>query len=112
MRGPYAGELRSRIISFVAVGGSRRELAEQFEIGVSSGIRWMQCFREDGTCEPMPRGVRTATLEECAIRSLALNRKRLDLTLDHSAPTRADPPVARRCVGDVISIIDKYFLSG
>ena len=35
MRGPYPGELRMRVIGFVEARGSRREAAEQFEIGVS-----------------------------------------------------------------------------
>jgi transposase len=46
MRGPYPGELRRRVVGFVEAGGSRREAAEQFDIGVSSAIRWMQRFRE------------------------------------------------------------------
>jgi hypothetical protein len=44
MRGPYPGELRRRVIGFVEAGGSRREAAEQFDIGVSSAIRRMQRF--------------------------------------------------------------------
>jgi transposase len=60
----------------------RREAAEQFDIGISSAIRWMQRFREDGTCEPMPRGGSTSPLEKYAQRILALNRERPDLTLD------------------------------
>jgi hypothetical protein len=56
MRGSYAGEVRVRVIQFVDGGGSRREAAEQFDVSVSSAIRWVQRFREDGTCEPMPRG--------------------------------------------------------
>lgn len=82
MRGPYPGELRVRVIGFVEAGGSRREAAEQFDIGVSSAIRWMQRFREDGTCEPMPRGGSISPLEKYAEQILALNRERPDLTLD------------------------------
>jgi transposase len=82
MRGPYPGELRIRVIGFVEAGGSRREAAEQFDIGVSSAIRWMQRFRKDGTCEPMPRGGSTSPLEKYAEQILALNRERPDLTLD------------------------------
>ena len=82
MRGPYPGELRRRVIGFVEAGGSRREAAEQFDIGVSSAIRWMQRFREDGTCEPMPRGGSTSPLEKYAQQILALNREQPDLTLD------------------------------
>ena len=82
MRGPYPGEFRRRIISFVEAGGSRREAAEQFDVGVSSAIRWMQRFREDGTCEPMLRGGSTSPLEEYAEQILALNRERPDFTVD------------------------------
>jgi transposase len=78
MRGPYPGELRRRVIGFVEAGGSRREAAEQFDIGVSSAIGWMQRFREDGTCEPMPRGGSTSPLEEYAEQILALNREQPD----------------------------------
>ena len=81
MRGPYPGELRVRVIGFVEAGGSRREAAEQFDIGVSSAIRWMQRFRQDGTCEPMPRGGSTSPLEEYAEQILDLVNDRPDLTL-------------------------------
>jgi transposase len=55
MHGPYPGELRTRVSDFVEEGGSRREAAEQFDVSVSSAIRWVQRFRENGTFEPMPR---------------------------------------------------------
>src|SRR6202047_735985 len=54
MHGPYPGELRTRVIDFVEEGGSRREAAEQFDVSVSSAIRWVQRFRENGTFEPCP----------------------------------------------------------
>src|SRR5260370_6286 len=44
MHGPYPGELRTRVIDFVEEGGSRREAAEQFDVGVSSALRWEQGF--------------------------------------------------------------------
>ena len=73
MHGPYPGELR---------GGSRREAAEQFDVSVSSAIRWVQRFRDDGTCEPIPRGGSTSPLEEHSQRILALIIEQPDLTLD------------------------------
>ena len=84
MRGPYPGELRMRVIHFVEGGGSRREAAEQFEVGVSSAIRWMQRFREDGICEPMPRGGSISPLETYSPQ-LALIREQPDLTLNEIA---------------------------
>jgi transposase len=81
MRGPYPSEVRVRVIGFVEAGGSCREAAEEFDIGVSSAIRWMQRFREDGTCEPMPRGGSTSPLEKHAQQILGLISERPDLTL-------------------------------
>ena len=82
MRGPYAGDLRVRVIKFVEAGGSRRDAAEHFEVSASSAIRWLQRFREDGTCEPMPRRGSTSPLEKYSQRILALISKQQDLTLD------------------------------
>ena len=72
MHRPYPGELRTRVIDFVEGGGSRRGAAEQFEVSVSSAIRWVQRFREDGTCEPMPRGGSNSPLEKHSRQILAL----------------------------------------
>ena len=72
MHGPYPGELRTRVIDFVEEGGSRREAAEQFDVSVSSAIRWVQRFRENGTFEPMPSGGSTSPLEKHSRQILAL----------------------------------------
>ena len=82
MRGPHPGELRVRVIRLVEEGASRREAAEQFDVGVSSAIRWVQRFRDEGTSEPMPRGGSTSPLEKHSERILALIREQPDLTLD------------------------------
>ena len=97
MHGPYPGELRVRVIRFVEEGGSRREAAEQFDVSVSSAIRWVQYFRDDGTCEPMPRGGSTSPLEKHAERILALVSEQRDLTLDEivSALDKRRVPTSR-----------------
>ena len=82
MRGPYPGELRVRVIRFVEEGGSRREAAEEFDVGISSAIRWTQRFRDTGSCEPMPRGGSISPLEKHAQQILAFISARPDLTLD------------------------------
>jgi transposase len=82
MRGPHPGELRVRVIRFVEGGASRREAAEQFDVGVSSAIRWAQRFRDNGTSEPMPRGGSISPLEKYSVRILAFIRQQPDLTLD------------------------------
>jgi hypothetical protein len=81
--GPYPGELRRQVIGFVLeqeVPAVTRLNSSRSASGPA--IRWMQRFREDGTCEPMPRGGSTSPLEENAHQILALNRERPDYTLD------------------------------
>jgi transposase len=82
MHGPYPGELRICVIDFVEEGGSRREAAEQFEVSVSSAIRWVQRFRENGTSEPMARGGSTSPLEKHSRQILVLISEQSDLTLN------------------------------
>ena len=54
MHGPYPGELRTRVIDFVEEGGSRREAAEQFDVSVSSAIRWVGQLVKTGFPNPCP----------------------------------------------------------
>ena len=82
MHGPYPGELRTRVIDFVEEGGSRREAAEQFDVSVSSAIRWVQHFRENGTFEPMRSGGSNSPLEKHSRQILALVSEESDLTLN------------------------------
>jgi transposase len=76
-----------RVIDFVEAGGSRREAAEQFDVSVSSAIRWVQRFRNDGTSEPMPLGGSISPLEKYSQRILALIAEQPDLTLDEMVCT-------------------------
>jgi transposase len=71
-----------RVIDFVEAGGSRREAAEHFDVSVSSAIRWVQRFCNDGASEPMPRGGSISPLEKYSQRILALIEEQPDLTLD------------------------------
>src|SRR5215472_13168541 len=82
MRGPYPGDLRTRVIEFVEAGAFRREAAEHFEVSASSAIRWVQRFHEDGTFEPMPRGGGASPLEKYSQQILALIGEQRDLTLN------------------------------
>jgi transposase len=82
MHGPYPGELRLQVIRFVEAGGSRREAAEEFDVGVSSAIRWVQCFHRDGTFAPMRRRGSISPLEKHSPRILGLIEEQPDLTLD------------------------------
>jgi transposase len=70
-----------RVIRAVEEGASRHEAAERFEVSVSSAIRWVRCFREDGTSEPMARGGSVSPLEKYGQRILELVSEQPDLAL-------------------------------
>ena len=78
----YSGDLRERVIGTVEAGASRREAAESFEISVSSAIRWVQRWREEGSSKPKPRGGSRSVLEDYAERILALVAEHPDWTLN------------------------------
>jgi transposase len=53
-----------------------------FEISISSAIRWVQRWREEGSSEPKLRGGSRSILEDYAGRILALVAEHPDWTLD------------------------------
>ena len=67
----YSSDLRERVIEAVAMGSSRREAAERFDVSVSSAIRWVQRWHESRSAAPKPRGGSVSPLEECAEQVLA-----------------------------------------
>ena len=78
----YSGDIRGRVIARVEGGASRREAAEQFEISASAAVKWVNCFRETGSCVAKPRGGSTSPLDEHADFLLTLIAEQVDLTLD------------------------------
>jgi transposase len=77
----YSGDLRQRVIGTVEAGASRREAADLFDISISSAIRWMQRWRDEGSSEPKARGGSRSALENYAERILALVAEHPDWTL-------------------------------
>ena len=60
----YSTDLRERAVEAVESGGSRREIAEIFKVGVSSVIRWCQRWSETGSAAPKRSGGSVSPLEE------------------------------------------------
>src|SRR6476619_3970888 len=79
---PYSTDLRERAVEAVESGGSRREIAEMFKVGVSSVIRWCQRWSETGSAAPKRSGGSVSPLEEHSDWILALIAKQPDLTLE------------------------------
>ena len=78
----YSTDLRVRVIEAVKAGASRREAAECFGISVSSAIRWLHEWLDDGRAAAKPRGGSCSPLEEHATWLLALIAEQPDLTLE------------------------------
>jgi transposase len=78
----YSGDLRERVIGTVEAGATRREAADLFDISISSAIRWVQRWREEGSSEPKPRGGSRSALEDYAEHILALVAEHPDWTLE------------------------------
>jgi transposase len=81
MPNPYSAEMRERVIERVESGASRREAAENFEISASAAVKWLQRWRDTGSCVAKPRGGSISPLEKRAKWLLSLVAKQPDLTL-------------------------------
>jgi transposase len=78
----YSADIRTRVISRIESGASRREAAEHYEISASTAVIWVKCFEETGRCAAKPRGGSTSPLEAHADFLLGLIAEQPDLTLD------------------------------
>ncbi len=57
MARPYSVDLRERVVAAVVEGGlSRRQAAAQFDVGISTVIRWVRQFLDHGSVAPGKMG--------------------------------------------------------
>ena len=52
----YGVDLRERVIAAVECGLSRRSAAERFQVAISTAIRWVRAWRDDGRGAAKPKG--------------------------------------------------------
>lgn len=52
MTRPYSNDLRERVVSAVAAGGSCRAVASRFGVSVSTVVKWSQRHRRTGSVAP------------------------------------------------------------
>ena len=83
MTKPLSNDLRTRVVAAVSEGLSCRAAAEQFDLAASTVVKWMQRWRDTGTCEPRPQGgdKRSGPIESHAEEVLALIESKVDITL-------------------------------
>ena len=56
MARPYSRDLRERVVAAVEGGLSRRRVARQFAVAVSTVIDWVDAWREEGRLSAKPMG--------------------------------------------------------
>jgi len=52
----YSEDLRSRVVGAIESGISRRQAAAQFDISITSAIRWSQRSQKTGSISALPMG--------------------------------------------------------
>jgi transposase len=69
---PLSNDLRSRLVTAVAGGLSRRAAAERFGVSVASAVRWVQAVNTTGSVEAKPQGGDTRSHHVEAFRDVIL----------------------------------------
>ena len=101
----YGEDLRRRVIAAVDGGMSRRAAAERFSVGISTAIRWVQAWREDGRGVAKPKGGDTRSHRIEAYRDAILGAieaqkditlAELALLLDREHRVRVAPSTVHR----------------
>src|SRR3546814_16168532 len=87
MTRPLSMDIRSRLVSAVADGMSRRSAARRFGVAASTAIKWVDRWERTGDVEPRPQGGdhRSHHLEAHAEEILGLIEAQRDTTLEEIA---------------------------
>jgi transposase len=83
MAKPLSEDLRSRLITAVEGGMSRRAAAERFGVAAASAVRWVQAWRATGVTRARPQGgdKRSHRIEAYRDVILAAVDAQVDITL-------------------------------
>ncbi len=87
MKRPLSMDLRTRLVSAVGGGMSRRGAASRFGVAPSTAIKWVDHWRRTGDVRPRPQGgdKRSYRIEAHAEAILALVEETPDITLGEIA---------------------------
>ena len=105
MQKSYSADLRERVIEAVAMGASRHEAADRFEVSVSSAVKWVQRWRDSRSTAPKPRGGGVSPLEKRAARVLIVITEHPDLTLVETVAV-----LRRRRIRTSKSALSRFFV--
>jgi transposase len=108
----YSNDLRVRVIRLVARGAAARAAARQFEIGVSTAIRWVQQWKETGAVAAKPRSKQSRSpLRAYEAWLLDLVRREPDLTLEEIRLRLLDEHGHKAGIGSIWRFFDRHDIS-
>ena len=79
---PLSNDLRSRLVTAVAGGRSRRAAAERCGVSAASAVRWVQAVNTTGTVDAKPQGGDTRSHHVEAFRDVILGAIEATISLD------------------------------
>jgi len=87
MTKPLSHDIRTRLVSAVDGGMTRRSAAQRFGVAASTAIEWVARWRRSGDVRPRPQGGdrRSQRIEAHAEEVVALIEERPDITLSEIA---------------------------
>jgi transposase len=113
MAKPLSEDLRSRLISAVAGGMSRRAAAERFGVSPASAVRWVRAWRETGAREAKRQGGdrRSERIEVYRSAILRAIDARVDITLTEIAEMLLTEHGASFATSTVWRFLDRHAMT-
>ncbi len=113
MTRPLSNDLRTRLISAVEGGMSRRSAARRFGIAASTAIKWADRWRRTGHVRPRPQGgdKRSHRIEAYWQEILALVEALPDITLAEIAAHLDETHGLRVAQSTVWRLLDRHGMS-
>jgi len=108
-----SGDLRWRVIAAVEGGLSRRAAAERFGVAVSTAIRWLRDWYNEGRATPRPMGgdLRSQRIEAFAATILHAIEAQVDITLVELAALLERAHGARFAPSTIWRFLDRHAMS-
>ena len=107
---PLSTDLRSRLVTAVAGGLSRRAAAERFGVSAASAVRWVRAVSTTGTVEAKPQGGDTRSHRIEAFGSVILGaiEAQKDISLVELAGLLRDTRGASFAASTVWRFLDRH----
>lgn len=110
MTRPLSMDLRTRLVSAVEGGMTRRSAAKRYGVAPSTAIKWLDRWRRTGEVRPRPQGGdrRSQRLEAHAEEILGLVEETPDITLGELAEHLAEAHGQKAALSSIWRLLDRH----